>query len=602
MPSNGGGSWSQFFRLLRYAKPYKKFVTLQFAFMALSVGVGLLKPWPLKVLVDQVLGDQPLVLGGVELQWSADFLLLAACLAYILFHSGESLIQFGSSTVSTITTSRMIRDLRSDLLRSLQSKSMKFHDSRKIGDTVHRLTSNTTAVETAFQSGFMGTVKSTLTLTGIFGVMLAMNAFLTVISLIVIPLLFVCIRWYAKRINQVSWAHQTQEGAVSSRAQEILSSIRLVKAFGRETREQADFDRLTQGSVATRLKSTVTQNSFGFFVSLTLALGTALLFWFGAREVQRGALTVGEFLVFNAYLAMLYAPLSVLSYTTSSVQSALGGASRLFEVLDSETEISDKAGAVDLRQSRGRIEFVDVDFGYRSDQTVLSRVSFQIEPGQMVALVGETGGGKSSILNLILRFYEIRGGRIRIDDTDITEVTRDSLRRNIGLVPQDALLFSDSVKENIAYGKPSAGFGEIESAAKQAEAHDFIAKMIEGYDTQVGEGGVLLSVGQRQRIALARVFLKSARILLLDEPTSALDMETEAKILDILDHQRQGHTILVASHRLAVAARADRILFIKAGEIVERGTHQELLAREGHYARLWKAQQPKNSLTESPTV
>ncbi|MCA9441811.1 MAG: hypothetical protein KC964_13465, partial [Candidatus Omnitrophica bacterium] len=176
MPSNGGGSWSQFFRLLRYAKPYKKFVTLQFAFMALSVGVGLLKPWPLKVLVDQVLGDQPLVLGGVELQWSADFLLLAACLAYILFHSGESLIQFGSSTVSTITTSRMIRDLRSDLLRSLQSKSMKFHDSRKIGDTIHRLTSNTTAVETAFQSGFMGTVKSTLTLTGIFGVMLAMNA------------------------------------------------------------------------------------------------------------------------------------------------------------------------------------------------------------------------------------------------------------------------------------------------------------------------------------------------------------------------------------------------------------------------------------------
>jgi ATP-binding cassette subfamily B protein/subfamily B ATP-binding cassette protein MsbA len=593
---NPNSGFSSYTRLLRYALPYKKLVAVQFLCMLFTVGLGLLKPWPLKVVVDNVLGGTALALGDWEVALGRDLLLLTACLAYVLFHAGESLIQFGSATVATVTSSKMIRDLRSDLLRALQVQSLKFHDSKTVGDQVHRLTANTTAVETAFQAGFMGVVKSSITLLGMLAVMAAMNPPLTLVALAIVPLLLVCIRWYAKSIHRASWAHQTQEGAVSSRAQEILSSIRLVKAFGREAREQRDFDELVERSVGTRLQNALTQNSFGFFVAVILAAGTAALFWFGAKQVQSGALTIGEFLVFNAYLAMLYAPLSVLSYTTSSIQSALGGASRIFEILNAEVEIQDRPDARDLGRARGAVRFENVVFGYDKKRSVLNGINFEVHPGQTLALVGETGGGKSTILNQILRFYEPSEGRVLIDGHDVRDLTVESLRRNIGLVPQDTLLLRDSVRENIAYGRPDATDAEIEEAAQKAEAHPFILQMNEGYDTVVGERGVLLSVGQRQRIAVARAFLKDSQILLLDEPTSALDAQTEAKLLGNLDSLRAGKTVILAAHRLSMVRDADKILVIEDGRIVEEGNHDDLLRNKGPYSRLWNAQK-----SETPT-
>jgi len=583
-------AWSQYRRLLAYARPYKRDIAAQFALMGVAVAVGLVKPWPLKVLVDNVVGGRALAWGSWRPAVGPELLLALTCLAFLLIHAGESLVQFGSTSLSTYRSSKMMRDLRSDLMRRLQALSLGFHDSHKVGDLVHRVAFNTTAVETAFQTGFMGTVKSSMTLVGIFIVMLHVNARLTAVALAVVPLLVLCIRRYARGIQEVSREHQTQEGAVSSKAQEILSSIRLVLTFRREAWEQKRFEEACERSVRTRMRTTFANNGFSLGVALILALGTALLFWVGIRQVQAGRLTIGEFLVFNAYLGMLYAPLSVLSYTASAVQSVLGGASRLFEILDTEVEIQDRPEARPLAAVPQDVRFEAVEFGYQEGRSVLHDVSLEVRPGEMIAIVGETGGGKTTLLNLIMRFYDPWRGGVRVGGRDLREVTLESLRRAIALVPQEMALLSDSIRENIAYGRPDADEAAIEQAARLAEADAFIRNLPEGYEARVGERGVRLSAGQRQRIALARAILKDAPILLLDEPTSALDAETETRVMENFERLRDGRTVVLVAHRLSTIRRADRIYLLARGRIVESGTHGELLENDGPYSRLWKAQ------------
>lgn len=579
-----------FFQLLSYAKPYKAGVAGQLMLMLASIGFGVLKPWPLKVVLDNVVGGQPLVIGNDAITYSASTLLLLACLCYLLFHAGESMVQLGSTTLATLTCSKMIRDLRSNLLERLQALSLRFHDSHKVGDLVHRVTYNTSSVETAYQSGFMGVVKSVFTLVGMFIVMLILSPMLTLIALFIVPLLILAIRWYATRINSASRQHQDQEGQVAAQLQESLSGVRLVQAFVREAIEQRRFDDTCDRSVKTRLKSSLVQQSFGLLTTLILALGTALLFWVGAQEVLAGRLTVGEFVVFNAYLAMLYAPLSVLSYASSSVQSALGGAARLYEILDAVPEVQSRPGAKTLSKAQGNLALGNVTFGYEESVTILRNLSLEVKPGQTLGIVGETGSGKSTILNLVLRYYDPWNGIISIDGNDLRDLTIDSVRRAVAYVPQDTLLISGSVRDNIAYARPDATEEEVNAAAQRAEALGFISKLPQGLATQVGERGVRLSVGQRQRIAIARAFLKDSPIVLLDEPTSALDAETESRLMHTLEQLMENRTVVIVGHRLSTIASADQILVLSQGEVIETGTHNELLALEGRYSSMWKSQ------------
>lgn len=585
-----GTNLRRFLHLLAYARPYTRQALVQVGLMAASTAFVVLKPWPLKVLVDHAVGERPFTLWGMQPNLGVETLIALACLAYLLIHAGESLTQLASTAVATLTSSRMIRDLRADLFGRLQLLSLRFHDDHRVGDLVHRIAYNTGAVETAFQSGFMGVIKSAVTLAAMFCVMLALNPLLTAVALAVAPLLALAIRWYAKHIQQLAWKHQEQEGAVASQAQEDLGAIRLIKAFNHEQRRREDFTQLASRSVETRLRSTMVQGMFGLVTAVILALGVALLFWIGVGQVRAGKLTLGEFLVFHAYLAMLYAPLSVLSYTASSVQSALGGGARLFEILETEPEIRDAPDAVALERVQGALALRDVVFGYEADKPVLRGVSLDIRPGEVVAVVGETGGGKSTLLNLLLRFYDPWSGAVLLDGRDLRTITYDSLRKHLALAPQEALLLSGSIEENIAYGKPDATPDEIARAARLAAADDFIAALPDGYHTRVGERGVRLSAGQRQRIALARALLKDAPILLLDEPTSALDAETEARVLSGLTDYAKQRTVVIVAHRLSTVRHADRIVVIAHGAIAEEGTHDQLLNHCGAYARLWEAQ------------
>lgn len=579
----------RFFALLSYARPYWRGVSAQLSLMGISIGFGLLKPWPMKVLVDNVIGNQLFSLVGWQPGWSWQGLLLASSLAYLLFHAGESLVHIASGTVATLTSSRMIRDMRSALLDRVQTLAVRFHDNHKVGDLVHRITYNSTAVETAFQSGFMGVVKSGITLIAMFVVMMFMSPLLTLIALIVVPFLLVTIRLYAKKIHRVSFEHQNQEGSVASLLQEILSSIRLIKAYNRESLEHRRFFDLCTNSIGTRLRNTLAQNSFGFFTAVILAAGTSLMFWVGVRQVKFGVLTTGEFLVFIAYLSMLYAPLSVLSYTSSSVQGALGGAHRLFEILESTDEIPEAKNPRHPETFHSSISLNNVSFRYEPTQPVLRGINLEARRGETIAIVGETGGGKSTLLNLLLRFYDPDEGSICIDGHDLRTIAKGSLRQLISYVPQDVVLLSDTIRENIAFGRPDATDREIIKAAENAQAHSFIMECSRGYGTMIGERGIRLSMGQRQRLAIARALVRKSPILLIDEPTSALDAETEARIMRYLRGMKD-MTVLLVAHRLSTVRSADRIVVLAGGKIVEEGSHDSLIEKQGVYCHLWTTQ------------
>ena len=583
-------------RTIRYFRPFALATAGGVGLTLVSIGFNLLKPWPFKFIVDGVLDSSA---GTAETrvllkEWfgatSPSLVVFWLCLAMVLISLLAGLVNLGSNYLFVRVGLQSLLKLRTDLYTALQNLPLKFHDSRRSADSSFRVAYDSQSIQTIYNKGFATVLSSVVMLVATFFVMVRMNWPLTLASLAILPPVVWAIRFYAVRVRNQSTDIHERESDLLTIAQEGLSQIRMVHAFGRESFEVDQFRRRASRSLEANMKLNMTSVASALVVGTLMAAGTALMYYTGSLQVMNPAasFTLGDLLVFSSYLLMLYQPLEQLTYTAWALEGAAAGAQRCFEVLDRQDDVPDAPDAVDLKEVRGRIEFAGVGFGYTEDRGVLQDINFTIEPGQTVAFVGGTGTGKSTLLSLVPRFYDPTGGTVSLDGRDLRSITKKSLRSHIGMVLQDTLLFSTTIRENIAYGKPGATDAEIEEAARKAQALDFIQRMPKGFDSPVGERGGHLSVGQRQRIGIARAFLKNAPILLLDEPTSALDPSTEHAIMGTILELMKGRTTLIITHRLTTIHGLGRIVVLKNGSVVEDGSGAELVARGGAYAALYR--------------
>ena len=571
-------------RALRYYRPFWGQTFIGLLLTLAGIALNLLKPWPFKIIVDDILpANSSIRLHHAD--WRSLIPLL--CLALVGLQIFWGILNLITNYIFVKVGLQALLKLRTDLYAYLQSLPLKYHDARRSSDSSFRVAYDSQSIQTIYNKGLTNVFGSVVTLIGTFAVMVRIDWQLTLLSLAVLPLVGAAIYFFAHRIRQESTAIQEQESAVLTQAQEGLGSIRMVHAFGREDWEVRQFHHQARQSLQANLRLTLTNVKSALVISTLMVIGTAAMYYLGTLHVLAGTLTLGSLLVFSAYLVMLYQPLESLTYTAWALEGAAAGAQRCFEVLDREDDVRDSPNATVIAEAEAAITFENVDFGYASDQPILSDINLKIEPNQIVALVGGTGAGKSTLLSLVPRFYDPVKGRVLLAERDLRDITKKSLRAQIGIVLQDTILFSTTVRENIAYGRPDASEEEIREAARRAQADEFIRRMPDGYDSAVGERGGRLSVGQRQRIGVARAFLKNAPILLLDEPTSALDPTTEAAIMGTIKELMRERTTLIVTHRLATIHGVDRIVVLEHGRIVEQGTGGELITRRGMYAKLY---------------
>src|SRR5213082_1486225 len=568
-------------RVLRYYQPFRGQTILGLFLSLVGIGLNLLKPWPFKIIVDDFLRPTP----SAHADWRSWVPLL--CLALVVIQFIWGIINWITNYLFVKIGLQALLKLRTDLYSYLQSLSLRYHDARRSSDSSFRVAYDSQSVQTIYNKGFTNIFGSVITLIGTFVIMLRLDWQLTMVSLAIVPLVVGAIYLFAHRIRRESTSIQEQESAVLAQAQEGLSSIRMVHAFGREDFEVRQFQQQARQSLQANLRLTLTNVNIALVISTLMVVGTAVMYYIGTLHVLAGTLTLGSLLIFSAYLLMLYQPLESLTYTAWAMEGATAGAKRCFEVLDRQDDVIDSPDAVAISSAQGAIAFRSISFGYAEDRHVLRDINLQIDPNQIVGLVGGTGAGKSTLLSLVPRFYDPNKGSITLDGRNLREITKKTLRTQIAIVLQDTLLFSTSVRENIAYGRPEATEEEIVNAARRAQADEFIRQLPNGYASLVGERGGHLSVGQRQRIGIARAFLKNAPVLLLDEPTSALDPATEAAIMETIKDLMRGRTTLIATHRLATIHDVDRIVVVERGRVVEQGRGAELLARGGVYAKLF---------------
>jgi ATP-binding cassette, subfamily B, bacterial len=579
--------------VLKYYRGFLGRSLIAMAFSFAATGLNLLKPWPLKIIVDWVIPRFKL---GAHVSWPNSgpwwtqeprLVVFALCLALVVVQLLWGLCNYISNYVFVKIGLQALLDLRTELYAHLQRLSLKFHDTRRSADSSFRVAYDSQSIQTIYNKGFTNIIGSGVTLIGTFVVMLRLDWQLTLLSLAIVPLLIGTIYFFAKRIRSESTTIQEQESALLTQTQEGLSSVRMVHAFGREEFEVAQFHRQAHGSLQANLRYTMTNMKSALVISTLILMGTAAMYYLGTMHVLAGTLTLGSLLVFTAYLVILYQPLESLTYTAWAMEGATAGARRCFEILDSRDDVVDSPKAIAIGKTNGAIAFQNASFGYDSTREILTGVNLEIAPNQIIGVVGGTGAGKSTLLSLVPRFYDPSAGRVTLDGRDIREITKKSLREQIAIVLQDTLLFSTSVRENIAYGRPDATDAEIREAARRAQADEFISKLPDEYESEVGERGGHLSVGQRQRIGIARAFLKNAPILLLDEPTSALDPTTESAIMETIKELMRGRTTIIITHRIATIHGVDQIIVLENGRVVEQGRGPELVTRGGVYAKLY---------------
>lgn len=566
-------------RVLRYLRPYRALALVTLLCACLVTVLELVPPWLIKVVIDDVIQARrqdllPWVMAG----------LLAA---YALKNVFASLrIRFNNTLEQ-----RVVHELREQVFAALQRLSVSYYESRSTGEIMSRVTNDTEHVERIFIDGLEGMLTASLTLIGIMGMLFALNWKLALLSLLPIPLLILSAMVFTERVH--GYYHHIRKHAADLNAylQDALSGIRETMGFNRQAYEQQRFGAISRQYSDSNLRAMCLWSIYSPGMIFVGSLGSLLILWYGAGEVMNGVLTVGELVMFLSYLALFYVPINQIHAVNHMLQHALAASERVFEILDQRPEVADRPGAVSpSRRPEGAVRFDGVSFHYRPDVPILRDVSLAVKPGERLALVGPSGAGKSTMLKLLMRFYDVRGGAVLIDGHDIRNLPLAFLRGQIGLVQQEPFLFNGTVRDNIAYGDLAAGQERIEDVARAARAHEFITLLPEGYDTWIGERGVKLSVGQKQRVSIARVLLKDPPIVIFDEATSNIDTETEVKIREALAVLTRGRTTFIIAHRLSTLHDVDRILVVDGGRIVEEGTHEALLARGGLYAGLYEAQ------------
>jgi ATP-binding cassette, subfamily B, bacterial len=572
--------------LLPHRGPFAAGVGLTFV----GIVLDLLKPVPLAIVLDVVLGSR--ALPAPLRPWLGGFgplgllSLAAAAIVVITFARGACTV--GANYLTIDTGQRMVNDLRTALYAHLQKLSLRFHHQQQTGDLLYRVMADTYSAQGLVMNGLLPLATAAVMLVGMFGVMMSYDWSLSLVALVVCPPLYLAITRINGRIQRHASASREAESALYARTETTIGAVKLVQAYGREDGEVAEFRRGSEKSLQLSLKLYSTETVFGLVVDSVLAVGTASLVWLGALHVMEGRIAIGDLTIFLSYLKDLYGPIQSISQNLAEISSSRAGLARVFSVLDIQPDIQDAPDARPLPAVAGRVRFENVTFGYEPDRPVLRGLSLDVRPGERVALVGHTGAGKTTLAGLVARFFDPQAGRVTIDGHDAREVTVRSLRRQVAFMLQEPILFHTSVAENIAFGA-AVSFEDVRAAARRAEAEPFILDLPEGYATVLGEDGCTLSGGQRQRLALARALLREAPIVILDEPTSSLDLVTEARVWGQIEELLSGRTMIIIAHRLSTARRADRIVVLDGGAIVEEGTHEQLVARGGAYAQLWRS-------------
>lgn len=570
-------------RLLEHTRPSWFFILGILLLDLLATPLALLTPVPLAIAVDSVLGGKPLP-GLLEAWLSARMLssqavlILAAVLLVAIALLGQ-LQSLGSSLLRTFTGERLTLDFRSRLFRHVQRLSLAYHDARGTSDSVYRIQYDTAAIQYVAIDGVIPFITAGVMLLSMLYVILQIDWQLGSIALAISPILFWITRLYRRNLRQQSRQAKRIESRALSVVQEVLTSLRVVKAFGQEDWEQERFVSWSTEGLRARMLYSLAEGWLGLLLGMTTAIGTAAVLYIGVVHVQRGILSLGGLLLVMGYLSQLYSPLKTISRKIASLQPHLVSAERAFALLDEAPDVAERPGARPVVRATGHVAFENVSFAYDGVQPVLSHISFEISPGLRVGVAGRTGAGKTTLISLLTRFYDPSAGRILLDDVDLRDYKVADLRNQFAIVLQEPVLFSTSIAENIAYARAGASRAEIVRAAEAANAHDFIVNLPGGYDTQVGERGMMLSGGERQRIALARAFLRDAPILIMDEPTSSVDMETETGIMEAMERLMRGRTTFMIAHRLTTLEECDLLLIIEDGQLVEMTSNVEALVQ-----------------------